>query len=173
MTQHDRPRSPVRTARPEDVPAIVGLIRDLADYERAAHEVLATDELLHEALFGSAPAVFALVVDGKDDGALDAFAVYFLNYSTWTGRHGIYLEDLFVRPEARGQGYGVALLRALARICLERGYTRLEWSVLDWNEPALGFYRSLGAQPMDQWTVHRVAGDALGTLAAGEGKLPR
>ena len=104
--------------------------------------------------------------DAERGTVLGAFALWFLNASTWTGTHGVYLEDLYVRPDLRGHGYGTALLQALARVCLERGYRRLEWSVLDWNEPALGFYRSIGAVPMDEWTVHRVSGDALVSLAA-------
>ena len=161
----------VRPARRSDVPAILGLIRDLADYERAAHEVLATEAMLTETLFGAVPAVFALVADAPQTSPADdrpplaGFAMWFPNFSTWTGSHGIHLEDLYVRPEHRGGGYGRALLGALARICIERGYARLEWSVLDWNEPALGFYRSIGAVPMDEWTVHRVAGAALRELA--------
>jgi GNAT superfamily N-acetyltransferase len=163
----------VREARRDDVPAILGLIRELAEYERAAHEALATEEMLTEALFGPEPKVFALVIDAEGPQAaehpLAGMALWFLNFSTWTGRHGIYLEDLYVRPQARGGGHGTALLRALARICVERGYTRLEWTVLDWNAPALRFYRSLSAVPMDEWTVHRVSGPALAELA-GEGE---
>jgi GNAT superfamily N-acetyltransferase len=170
-TQRRARQAQAREARPQDVPAIVGLIRDLADYERAVDEAKATEEQLHEALFGPNPAVFALVIDGDggggaSNGELDGLAIWFRNFSTWTGRHGIYLEDLYVRPEARGRGYGGALLRALAAICVERGYTRLEWSVLDWNEPAIGFYRSLGAVPNDGWTVFRLAGASLESLGA-------
>jgi GNAT superfamily N-acetyltransferase len=158
--------TPVRPAEPADVPAILALIRDLAEYERAVHEVVATEDLLREALFADAPRAHALVVDDpQGEYNLAGFALYFLNFSTWTGRHGIYLEDLYVRPERRGGGYGHALLQRLAALCVDRGYTRLEWSVLDWNEPALGFYRSLGAEAMDEWTVHRVAGDTLAQLA--------
>jgi GNAT superfamily N-acetyltransferase len=167
----DVTRYGVRAARPEDVPEILAMIQELADYERAPHEVVATAGMLHAALFSDAPSVYGLVVGppiepGAGEGRrLAGFALWFRNFSTWTGRHGIYLEDLYVRPEMRSKGYGVALLRALAHTCVERGYTRLEWSVLDWNEPALGFYRSLGAVQMDEWTVHRVAGDALARLA--------
>jgi GNAT superfamily N-acetyltransferase len=153
----------VRTARPDDVPVILELIRELAAYEREPEAVEATDGLLHAALFGPAPAAHAHVVE--HDGQVAGFAVWFLNFSTWLGRPGIYLEDLYVRPEHRGRGYGRALLAELARLCVERGYGRLEWWVLDWNEPAIGFYRSLGARPMDEWTVHRVSGAALGRLA--------
>ncbi|NHC13007.1 GNAT family N-acetyltransferase [Motilibacter deserti] len=149
----------VRPARPEDVAAILGLIRELAEYERALHEVLATEEQITEALFGEAPRVHAHVAE--HEGAVAGFALWFLNFSTWQGRHGIYLEDLYVRPEVRGHGYGKALLSTLAALCIERGYARLEWSCLDWNEPARGFYRSMGAEPMEEWTVHRLTGEAL------------
>ncbi|SRR6266498_398658 len=153
----------IRPARPDDVPAILGLIHDLATYERAPHEVKATEEGLRSALFAPEPAVFAHVAE--HEGVVGGFALWFLNFSTWLGKHGIYLEDLYVRPELRSRGYGRALLAELARICVERGYGRLEWWVLDWNEPALRFYRSLGATPMDEWTVQRLTGDALLALA--------
>lgn len=143
------------------------MVRDLADYEKALDEAVATEEQFHEALFGAEPKVFAHVVEHEDDGhALGGFALWFLNFSTWLGKHGLYLEDLYVRPEHRGSGYGTALLSTLARECLDHDYGRLEWWVLDWNEPALGFYRSIGAVPMDEWTVQRVTGAALGQLAA-------
>jgi GNAT superfamily N-acetyltransferase len=154
----------IRPARPGDVPAIVELVRDLARYERALHEVSATEEALQAALFGPEPAVFAHVAE--HEGAVGGFALWFLSFSTWLGKHGIYLEDLYVRPELRGLGHGRALLAELAKICVERGYRRLEWAVLDWNEPALRFYRSLGAVPMDEWRVQRITGDALTLLAA-------
>lgn len=143
------------------------MVRELADYERAAHEAVASEEQFHDALFGDAPKVFAHVVehDGGDGRRLGGFALWFLNFSTWLGRHGLYLEDLYVRPALRGSGYGTALLSTLAQECVTNGYGRLEWSVLDWNEPALGFYRSLGAQAMDEWTVHRVIGADLIRLA--------
>ena len=159
----------IRPARPDDVAAIVGLIGDLADYERAAHEVHVTDAMLRDALFGPAPAVFAHVATASADGEGDVvgFALWFLTFSTWLGRHGIYLEDLYVRPEHRGAGHGRALLATLAAIAVERGYGRVEWAVLDWNEPALGFYRAIGAVPLDEWRTHRLTGVALGTLAAG------
>jgi len=124
-----------------------------------------TEDDLRRSLFGDQPAVFAHVAE--HEGAVAGFALWFVNYSTWTGRHGIYLEDLYVSPELRGHGYGRALLTELARICVERGYGRLEWSVLDWNEPAIGFYESLGAVAMDEWTVHRMTGPALHALADG------
>jgi GNAT superfamily N-acetyltransferase len=170
----------IRPARPSDVPEILALVRELAEYERAAHEVEATVDQLTGLLFGGAvdgiasrtpsgrPAAYAHVVEHPDATAgthLGGFALWFLNTSTWTGTHGIYLEDLYVRPHLRGTGYGTRLLATLAQVCVERGYRRLEWWVLDWNEPALGFYRSLAAVPMDEWTVHRVTGDALEALA--------
>ena len=153
----------IRPARPADVPAIHQMMLELAEYERARHEVTATAADLRRALFGPRPALFAHVAG--EDGQLAGFAVWFLNYSTWTGRHGIYLEDLYVRPQSRGAGHGRALLAELARICLARGYPRLEWWVLDWNTPARGFYESLGAAAMDEWTVHRLTGPALAALA--------
>ena len=157
--------TPARPAVPQDVPAILALVRDLAEYERALHEVHATEADLHEALFGEDARVFAHVVEL--DGEVVGFALWFLSFSTWLGKHGIYLEDLYVRPDARGGGLGRALLRELAAICVERGYGRMEWSCLDWNEPARGFYRSLGAQLQDEWTVHRLSGDALRAMATG------
>jgi GNAT superfamily N-acetyltransferase len=153
----------IRPARPGDVPAIHRLVRELAEYERSLDQVACTEDDLRRSLFTGQPAVFALVAE--HEGAVAGFALWFLNYSTWTGRHGIYLEDLYVTPQRRRYGYGRALLAELARTCVERGYGRLEWSVLDWNEPAIGFYRALGAVAMDEWTVHRVAGPALAALA--------
>ncbi|MGI8330996.1 GNAT family N-acetyltransferase [Actinomadura scrupuli] len=153
----------IRTATPGDVPAIHRFIGELAEYEHASHEVVATEEDLRRDLFGDDPAVFAhLAVD--DDGEAVGFALWFLSYSTWRGRHGIYLEDLYVTPAARGEGHGKALLTELARIADERGYGRFEWAVLDWNKPAIGFYESLGARPQDEWTVYRVAGRSLREL---------
>jgi GNAT superfamily N-acetyltransferase len=157
----------VRDVRPEDVPAVVKLVHELADYERAADECHLTEEQLRAVLFGPSPALFGFVAEL--DGEVVGFALWFLNFSTWRGVHGIYLEDLYVRPEHRGHGFGQRLLARLARECVERGYARLEWSVLDWNEPALGFYRRLGAVQMDEWTVNRLTGDALTALAAGAG----
>ena len=153
----------IRPARPGDVAQIYLLIRELADYERSLAEVTATEADLARALFGPAPAVFAHVAE--HDGGVAGFALWFVNYSTWTGSHGIYLEDLYVTPAVRGLGYGRALLAELARICVERGYHRLEWWVLDWNSAAIGFYTALGAVAMDEWTVHRLAGPALRALA--------
>ncbi|MFC4905938.1 GNAT family N-acetyltransferase [Actinomadura gamaensis] len=155
----------IRPTRPEDVPSILRLVRDLAEYERAAHEVEATEEDLRRSLFGPEPKVFAHVAERG--GEVAGFALWFLSYSTWLGRHGIYLEDLYVDPEARGHGLGRALLAELARIADERGYGRVEWSVLDWNAPAIGFYKSLGARPQDEWTVYRLTGDAIPELARG------
>jgi GNAT superfamily N-acetyltransferase len=154
----------IRPAKPEDVAEIHAMVRELAEYEKALDQAKATPRQLHDALFGERPAVFAHIAE-DDAGRVLGFALWFLNYSTWTGVHGIYLEDLYVRPAARGTGYGKALLAQLARICVERGYQRLEWPVLDWNEPALAVYRSQGAVPMDGWTVHRLAGDALEAMA--------
>ena len=157
----------IRPARAGDIPAIHQLIRDLAAYERSLHEVTATEHDLAAALLADQPALFAHVAE--QDGRVVGFALWFLNYSTWGGRHGIYLEDLYVVPESRGRGHGKALLAELARICAERGYGRLEWWVLDWNTPARRFYESLGAVAMDEWTVHRLTGPALRALAAGAG----
>jgi GNAT superfamily N-acetyltransferase len=153
----------IRRARLDDLTAIVQLVRDLAEYERAPDAALASEDDFRRALFGEHPALYCHIAE-DDAGNVVGFAVWFLNFSTWVGRHGIYLEDLFVRPSARGHGYGQALLAELARICVERNYGRLEWAVLDWNEPALGFYRSLGAVSMDEWTVNRLSGDALHAL---------
>lgn len=144
----------IRPATPADVPAIVSLIRDLATYERSPESVEATEPLLRDALFGAAPALFCHVAEA--DGEVAGFALWFLNFSTWRGRHGIYLEDLYVRPEHRGSGLGKALLVTLLDLARERGYGRVEWVVLDWNTPAHDFYRALGARPMDDWTVWRV-----------------
>jgi L-amino acid N-acyltransferase YncA len=150
----------IRTATPADVPEIHAMVRELAEYERALEDAKATEPQLHEALFGAHPAAFAHVAEDAD-GRVVGFALWFRNFSTWNGTHGIYLEDLYVRPGARGGGHGKALLTELARLCVERGYSRLEWSVLDWNEPSIAFYRALGAKPMDEWTVYRLDGAAL------------
>jgi GNAT superfamily N-acetyltransferase len=153
----------IRPATTADVPALLELIQELAEYEREPDAVEATEASLQHVLFGPAPAVFALVAE--HEGTVVGCAVWFVSFSTWTGRHGLYLEDLVVREAFRGHGYGRQLLTELARISVANGYARLEWSVLDWNEPALAFYRSLGAVAMDGWTVHRVTGDALLALA--------
>ncbi|MFB6561482.1 MULTISPECIES: GNAT family N-acetyltransferase [unclassified Streptomyces] len=157
----------IRSAEVDDVPVIHAMIRELAEYEKVPHEARATEEQLREALFGASPAVFAHIAE-TEDGEVVGFAIWFLSFSTWRGVHGIYLEDLYVRPGVRGGGHGKALLRELARTCVERGYERLEWSVLDWNVPAIDFYRSVGAVPMDEWTVNRLTDDALRKLAGAE-----
>ena len=154
----------IRPAVPSDLPLIAELIRALADYEKLAHEVRFDEAKLGEKLFGPRP--YAEVLIGEIGGEAQGFALFFHNFSTFEGRPGIYLEDLFVRPEARGSGLGKALLAHLAKLCTERDCARLEWSVLDWNAPSIGFYKSLGARMMDEWTVMRVDGDALAALAA-------
>ena len=153
----------IRPATVGDVAAIHALICELAEYEHARDQVKASPDQLRAALFGPSPAVCALVAEA--DGDVVGFALYFLNFSTWEGVHGIYLEDLYVRAEHRGTGWGKALLTALAAIAVECGYARVEWSVLDWNEPSIEFYRRLGAVAMDEWTVFRLTGEAL-TAAA-------
>jgi GNAT superfamily N-acetyltransferase len=150
----------IRPAAPTDIPTIRALVAELAEYEREPDAAKATEAQLQAALFAEHPAVFALMAE-DDAGAPVGFALYFLNFSTWNGTHGIYLEDLFVRPEARGGGHGSALLRELARIAVERGYGRVDWSVLNWNEPSIGFYKALGAVPLDEWTTMRLTGEAL------------
>lgn len=156
----------IRTATPADVPVIHAMVRELAAYEKALEEARASEAQLAEALFGERPAAFAHIAEDDATGEPVGFALWFLNFSTWRGVHGIYLEDLYVRPQARGGGHGKALLTELARICVERGYERLEWSVLDWNEPSIAFYRALGARPQDEWTVYRLTDDALRTLGS-------
>jgi GNAT superfamily N-acetyltransferase len=153
----------VRPIRADDVPAVVGLVRELAEYERALDEVRLTEEQLTERLFGEAPALFGHVAE--HDGEVVGMALWFLNFSTWEGEHGIYLEDLYVRPNARGTGAGRALLAALAATCVKRGYARLSWSVLDWN-PARGFYENVGATAQTDWMPYRLEGVALSDLAA-------
>ncbi|MFI1018031.1 GNAT family N-acetyltransferase [Streptomyces sp. NPDC020965] len=153
----------IRDALPTDVPEIHRMVRELAEYEKALDEVRATEEQLREALFGERPAAYAHIAE-TDDGEVVGFALWFLNFSTWRGVHGIYLEDLYVRPERRGGGHGKALLTELARLCVARGYERLEWSVLNWNTPSIDFYESLGARPQDEWTVYRLTDEALASL---------
>ena len=146
-----------------DVPLILQLIRELAAYEKLSHEVVATEGLLHRALFGDGPRVEAVIA--RADGEAAGFALFFHNFSTFLAKSGIYLEDLFVRPAYRGRGIGKALLKHLARLACERGCGRLEWAVLDWNKPAIDFYESLGATAMREWVVNRVTGEALEKLA--------
>lgn len=156
----------IKPATAADVPIILQLIRELADYERAPKDAVATEEQLREVLFGSQPS--AQVLLGREGKEAVGFAVYFFNFSTWLGRPGLYLEDLFVRPEQRGRGYGRAFLVRLAEIAQQRGCGRMEWAVLDWNEPAIEFYRKLGAKPMDEWTVFRLTSDEIAALAAND-----
>jgi GNAT superfamily N-acetyltransferase len=146
-----------------DVPAILEMIRGLAEYEKLADRCVATEDKLRETLFGPRPFAETLLV--REDGACCGFALFFMNYSTFLAQPGIYLEDLYVKPEARGRGFGKALLVELARIATQRNCGRVEWSVLDWNEPSVNFYKSLGAVPMDEWTQYRLTGDALYRLA--------
>lgn len=153
----------VRRVRPDDVPAVLRLVRELAEYERSPHEARMTEQQLTTALFGDSPALFGHVAE--HDGEVVGMALWFLNFSTWRGTHGIYLEDLYVRPEHRGAGLGTQLLRTLAEVCVERGYSRLEWWVLDWNTPSIEFYKAHGAVPMDEWTVFRLTDDALADFA--------
>jgi len=152
----------IRPARKEEVGIVLQLIHDLAHYEKAPNQVEATEKELLSTIFIDDPKVFCDVVDV--DGEIAGMAIWFLNYSTWQGKHGIYLEDLFIKSEYRGHGYGKALLKHLAKICDEKGYGRFQWWVLDWNSPAIEFYRSLGAVAMDEWTVYRVSGTALKEL---------
>jgi len=159
----DLPGFAIRRATVADVGTILNLIRDLATYERAPDQVTATEQQLVDVLFGKKPAAEVLLAFEGEESV--GFAVYFYNFSTWLGRPGLYLEDLFVRPEHRGKGYGRALLVELARIARDRGCGRMEWAVLDWNEPAIEFYRKLGAKPMDEWTVFRLKADGIAKLA--------
>jgi GNAT superfamily N-acetyltransferase len=154
----------VRPVRPDDVPAVVALVRELAEYEKALHEARLTEEQLTAVLFGDSPALFGHVAVVADQ--VVGIALWFLNFSTWRGTHGVYLEDLYVQPQHRGRGLGKELLRTLAAVCVERGYSRLEWSVLDWNEPSIEFYEAAGAVPMDGWTVFRLTDDALTGFAS-------
>ena len=158
------PELEIRPGTEEDVALILSLIRELAEYERLSHEVVATEEMLRDSLFGERRAAEVLLGHLDDEPA--GFALFFHNFSTFLGRPGIYLEDLYVRPEFRGAGVGRAMLVRLARLARERGCGRLEWSVLDWNEPAISFYKRLGASPVSGWSVYRVTGEALEELAA-------
>lgn len=161
----------VRHAAEADVPRILDLIRELAAYERSAHQVRTTPDQLRLALFGAEPTAYALVAESSAE--VVGFALWFRNFSTWEGVPGIYLEDLYVVPEQRGSGLGTALLSSLAEIAVVRGYARFEWAVLDWNSPSIGFYRSLGAVPMDEWTVYRLEGDALRAVAGPDASPSR
>ena len=152
----------IRYAREDEVGTILGFIRALADYEKMSDDVVATEELLREWIFEKK---ICEVLLGVEEGVPVGFALFFHNFSTFLGRAGIYLEDLYVKPEYRGRGYGKGLLKQLAKIAVERGCGRLEWWCLDWNRPSIDFYRSMGAEPMDDWTVYRVAGDTLQKLA--------
>lgn len=155
--------SVVRPAAPADVAQMHNMIIELAEFEKAVHEVIATEADLHEALFGG-NSLFAHVIDSPDGDGLAGMAIWFLNYSTWDGKHGIYLEDLYVREKFRGQGLGTALMKELARIAVDKGFTRFQWWVLNWNQPAIDVYERLGAVPMDEWTVYRLTGDSLTEL---------
>jgi len=157
----------IKPATLADVAVILQLIRELAEYERAPHDAIATEEGLREVLFGENPAAQVLLASEGEEAV--GFAVYFFNFSTWLGRPGLYLEDLFVRPEARGKGYGRALLERLAEIAQARGCGRMEWAVLDWNEPAIQFYKKLGAKPMEEWTVFRLRREGIAALAERSG----
>lgn len=157
----------IRPLRPEDVPTVVAMVHELADYERLPDECHLTPELLHASLFCDHPALYGHVAEL--DGELVGYALHFLNYSTWEGVHGIYLEDLYVRPAARGTGLGKSLLTNLAEIAVAKGYARVEWSVLDWNTPSIDFYVSLGAVPMKGWSVYRLTGPALHQVGAETG----
>lgn len=154
----------IRAATVNDVPQILRFIQALADYEKLSHQVVATEDKLRNTLFGDRPGAEVLIAEWNGEAA--GFALFFSNYSTFLAKPGIYLEDLFVLPSMRGKGIGKALLIQLAKLCVDRDCGRLEWSVLDWNQPAIDFYLSLGAKPMDEWTVYRVTGDALPALAA-------
>ena len=153
----------IRRARPTETGLVLSLIRELAEYEKLLHEVEATEAMIDAALFGDNPLLFCEIAEWNGEPA--GFAVWFVNFSTFSGRSGIYVEDLFVRPAYRGRGIGKALLAYLAKFCVEKGWARLQWSVLDWNAPSIAFYKSLGAVMMDEWTVCRVNGPALAALA--------
>jgi len=156
----------IRRARPDEAGLVLSLVRELAEYEKLSHEVEATEAVIADALFGANVRLFCDIAER--DGEVAGFAVWFINFSTFSGRSGIYLEDLFVRPAQRGNGVGKALLSHLARECVANGWSRLQWSVLDWNTPSIEFYKSLGAEMLDQWTVCKVAGPALAALAEGK-----
>ena len=153
----------IRSAEPRDIPEILALIHELAEYEKAPEEAVATAAQLEVALFGDSPKVFCEMVEV--DGAILGCAIWFLNFSTWQGKHGIYLEDLYIRPQYRGQGWGKKLLQHLAAKCVANDWGRFQWWVLDWNQPSIEFYKALGAVAMDEWTVYRVSGESLNKLA--------
>ncbi|QNP70282.1 GNAT family N-acetyltransferase [Streptomyces roseirectus] len=155
----------IRNARPEDVAGILAMVRELAAYEKALEQVKATEEQLREALFGTPAAAHALIAE--EDGQAVGYALWFPTFSTWTGTRGLHLEDLYVRPTARGAGHGKQLLSALAAVCVREGYERFEWWVLDWNTPAIGVYESLGAEFLDEWRICRLTGERLEELAGG------
>ena len=155
----------IRRARADEAGLVLSLVRELAEYEKLSHEVEATEAMMTEALFGENPRLFCDIAEWN--GEVAGFAVWFINFSTFSGRSGIYLEDLFVRPGLRGNGIGKALLSHLAKVCVIQGWSRLQWSVLDWNAPSIAFYKSLGAVMMDEWTVCRIGGPALAALAEG------
>jgi GNAT superfamily N-acetyltransferase len=169
MTQ--TPAVDITPATPADVALVLSLITALADYEKLRHEVIATEQSLSKALFGPRPSAEAVIA--RVGGTPAGFALFFHNFSTFMGKHGLYLEDLFVLPEFRGRSIGKALLQHLAQLALERDCGRFEWAVLDWNRPALDFYRSLGAEAKSDWIIHRVSGEALLHLASGKSRLPR
>lgn len=154
----------IREAKISDVPAIYQLIIDLAVYEKEPNAVIATPDEIKENLFGANPVAFCHVAEV--DGKVVGIAIWFLNYSTWLGKAGLYLEDLFVNPDYRGNGLGLDLMKTLAKLCIERGYERFQWWVLDWNEPSIDFYKAIGAEAMDEWTVYRLSGNALKSFAA-------
>ena len=156
----------IRAATVNDIAEIRAMIRELAEYERAVEHALASEEQLHEALFGEHPAAFALIAEHDETGETVGYALWFPRFSTWTGTRGMHLEDLFVRPHARGAGHGKALLASLAALCRRKGYERFEWWVLAWNEPTIDFYKSLGVELLDEWKVCRLSGEPLRDLAA-------
>lgn len=156
----------IRDATVDDVADIRAMIRELAEYERAVEQATATEEQLREALFGEQPAAYALIAEDDGTGGAVGYALWFPRFSTWTGTRGLHLEDLYIRPSARGAGHGKALLAALAAICVSRGYERFEWWVLDWNDPAIAVYKSLGAEFLDEWRICRLSGTPLEELAA-------
>ncbi|MGQ5577592.1 GNAT family N-acetyltransferase [Streptomyces sp. ZS0098] len=156
----------IRTATVDDIPEIRAMIRELAEYERAAEQARATQEQLRDALFGDSPAAFALIAEDDETGQAVGYALWFPRFSTWTGTRGMHLEDLYVRSHARGGGHGKALLASLAAVCQQKGYERFEWWVLAWNEPTIEFYKSLGVELLNEWTVCRLSGEPLKELAA-------